>query len=230
MAPGISVVIPAHNEQGYIAEALRCMWEQTRPPDEIVVACDACTDHTADVARAWGARAVQVDARSASRARNAGAAVATGDVLLIQDADTIASENYCAEVEEAVNAGYTFGAAKLVTETNHPISLMRVGIINVYSTICGLFVGAGLWVRRAAFEQVGGYDTSLSWGEDVEITERLSEVGRAKMIHEATLMYCERKFQDNGYWRETMDRNARMLDYYIERRIKKGYAATANRN
>jgi glycosyltransferase involved in cell wall biosynthesis len=206
------------------------MQQQTRPPDEIVVACDACTDHTADVARAFGARPVQIEARSASRARNAGAAVATGDLLIIQDADTIASENYCEEIEQAVNAGYTFGAAKLVTETNHPISLMRVGIINVYSTICGLFVGAGLWVRRAAFEQVGGYDTSLSWGEDVEITERLSEVGRAKMIREATLMYCERKFQDNGYWRETMDRNARMLDYYIERRIKKGYAATANRN
>jgi len=228
MAPGISVVIPAHNEQDYIAEALRCMWEQTRPPAEIVVACDACTDHTADVARAWGARAVQIDARSASRARNAGAAAATGDVLLIQDADTVASPNYCEEVERAVNAGFTFGAAKLVTETNHPISLMRVGIINVYSTICGLFVGAGLWVKRAAFEQVGGYDTSLSWGEDVEITERLSEIGSPKMIREATLMYCERRFQDNGYFRETMERNAKMLDYVIERRIKRPTAAVAN--
>ncbi len=228
MAPVLSVVIPAHNEEDYLAEGLRCLRGQTRPPDEIVVACDACTDATSEVAVEHGARAVCVNVRSAPNARNAGAAAARGDVLLIQDADTIASPNYCEEVERAVEEGYTFGSARLVSETAHPVMRTRVWVINLWSRMAGLYVGAGIWVRRDAFQAVGGYDTSLTWGEDVELTERLSKIGRQKMIPNATLSYCERRFRDNGYLRETIERNAKMLDYIWSRRIRRRHLADRN--
>lgn len=55
----VAIVIAAHNEELVIAATIRSAARQV-PARNIFVACDGCTDHTAEVARACGATALDI--------------------------------------------------------------------------------------------------------------------------------------------------------------------------
>ena len=86
--PRISVIVPVHNGESTIA---RCLAALSHTPDglaEVLVVDDRSTDRTAAMATAHGARVIaNPSGRGPAAARNAGAAVARGDVLLFVDAD-----------------------------------------------------------------------------------------------------------------------------------------------
>lgn len=82
-----SVIIPAHNEQAVIHRALSSIKEQSFKDYEVIVVCDACTDNTKEIAEAYGAKVVEIDAHSSGAARNAGIDKAIGEWVLFCDAD-----------------------------------------------------------------------------------------------------------------------------------------------
>src|SRR5437867_3626205 len=90
----LSVIVPAYNEEKLIGRCLGCIAEAVAAnaaPDwtsEIIVVDNNSTDGTGALARAAGATVVFEPINQISRARNAGAAVATGDWLLFVDADS----------------------------------------------------------------------------------------------------------------------------------------------
>ncbi len=92
----VSVVIPAYNAAGTIAEALDSVWEQTRRPEEVIVVDDASTDETAQVVGQWRAqrsagdkvRLIRLGRNSGPAvARNRGIAEACGDWVAFLDGD-----------------------------------------------------------------------------------------------------------------------------------------------
>ena len=88
----ISIVIPAYNEEALLAatlNAVRASADAIGVPYEVIVVDDGSTDRTAEIARAHGARVVAVHLRQIGAARNAGAKVAAGDLLVFVDADTL---------------------------------------------------------------------------------------------------------------------------------------------
>src|SRR5436189_2437358 len=88
----ISFVVPAHNEEALLGRTLTAIHEAAREseqPYEIVVASDASTDRTAEIAAEHGARVVAIDRRQIAAARNAGAVASTGEILIFVDADTM---------------------------------------------------------------------------------------------------------------------------------------------
>ena len=107
----LSIVIPARNEEALIGEALEAILASVAHasgvgrddlwlPDtayEIVIADDGSEDATAAIVTTFaedvGVRLVDCAGRSCAAARNAGAAVSTGQVLCFVDADTIVPEN-----------------------------------------------------------------------------------------------------------------------------------------
>jgi glycosyltransferase involved in cell wall biosynthesis len=107
----LSFVIPAHNEEALIGEALEAILASVARaagvsrndlwlPDtafEVIVSDDASQDATADIVRTFahdaGVRLVACAAGTCAAARNAGAAVSSGRVLCFVDADTIVPEN-----------------------------------------------------------------------------------------------------------------------------------------
>jgi len=72
----VSVLIATYNRARYLPDALDSMLGQTRPPEEVIVADDGCTDNTAEVIARYGPR-IQYH----KLAQNQGKAVALNSIL-----------------------------------------------------------------------------------------------------------------------------------------------------
>src|SRR5687768_3226235 len=102
----ISIVIPAYNEEKLLPATLESVqaaaagfgargWEH-----EIIVCDNNSSDRTAEIARAKGARVVFEPINQIGRARNSGAAAASGDWLIFIDADSHPSRELLSDVAE----------------------------------------------------------------------------------------------------------------------------------
>ncbi len=85
----ISVVIPAHNNGGYLKRSIESVLSQSVKADEIIIVDDGSTDNTAEVARGYGDKIVYVRQSNsgASVARNTGIRVSTSEWIAFLDAD-----------------------------------------------------------------------------------------------------------------------------------------------
>ena len=88
----ISVVVTCYNSARFVADALKSILEQTRPPIEILVIDDGSTDDTAQVVASFDdprIRYVHQENAGVSAARNRGIELARGDLIGFLDADDI---------------------------------------------------------------------------------------------------------------------------------------------
>lgn len=92
----LSVVIPAHNNEGHVGASIESMLRQTCPPTEILVVDDASDDGTPNVVGELAAKHPSIrlirlaENRGAYFARNVGLAASCGDFVAFQDADDFA--------------------------------------------------------------------------------------------------------------------------------------------
>jgi hypothetical protein len=94
--PLISVVVPVHNTQSYLAQALESIRAQTYTRWELIVVDDGSTDGSVDVARRQAAQDPRIKVFERPRAGvsatlNAGVALAEGDLIARMDADDVAA-------------------------------------------------------------------------------------------------------------------------------------------
>jgi glycosyltransferase involved in cell wall biosynthesis len=108
--PTVSIIIPVLNEELCIEATLRHVQRQLAPAaSEVVVVDGGSSDATVALARRCGARVVQAG-RGRARQMNAGAAAASGDILVFLHADTRPPEGLVAEVRRALGqAGVVLG-------------------------------------------------------------------------------------------------------------------------
>ena len=93
----VSVVIPTYNGSPYIDQTLQSVFNQTQPPQEIIVVDDASTDDTVErvkrIAQRWPIplKLIQRATNSGSPAApmNAGIATARGDLIAVLDQDDV---------------------------------------------------------------------------------------------------------------------------------------------
>lgn len=92
----ISVIIPCHNAGFYLAQTIGSVLDQSHAAQEIIIIDDGSTDDSLDIARRFGhvcgpdlIRVYSERSGNATRTRNLGAALATGDALMFLDADDV---------------------------------------------------------------------------------------------------------------------------------------------
>jgi glycosyltransferase involved in cell wall biosynthesis len=102
--PTVSVVMPCYNAGRYVAAALRSVLAQTLAPAEIIVVDNGSTDGSPEIVAGFGpaVRLLREERRGASRARIAGAAVATGEALMFLDADDLIAPDTLAALAAAL--------------------------------------------------------------------------------------------------------------------------------
>jgi glycosyltransferase involved in cell wall biosynthesis len=184
--PTITVVTPSFNAAATIEETLRSVREQDYPHVEHVVVDGGSTDGTVEILeRAEGVRFVSEPDRGLSHAMNKGVAMATGDVIGWLNADDVYLPGALARVGEALRqrpeALWATGRCLIIDGEGREI---RRGITRYKDTLLrhwsfGLhltqnFVSApSTFVRRHAFDLVGGFDERFRYSMDYDVWLRL---------------------------------------------------------
>ena len=201
----ISVIIPAFNEERLIGETLRHVnaartafsrrgWET-----EIIVCDNNSTDRTAELARAGGAVVVFEPVNQIARARNCGAAAASGDWLVFIDADSHPSAELFADVAGQVEAGRCLaGGSTVKLEGNYLVGNLISRLWNAISRIGRLLAGSFIFCETTAFRQVGGFNNELFAAEEIDLSQRLKRLARSTrrrivILHRHPLLTSARK-------------------------------------
>jgi glycosyltransferase involved in cell wall biosynthesis len=209
--PRISLIVPAHNEERYLprlldsVERARDAYSAGRGAVEVIVADNASTDRTAELALARGCRVARVEKRAIAAARNGGASLATGEILCFTDADGQIHPNTFEAVERAVVSGRCVaGATGVVMERWSPGIVTTFAVFLPMVWLAGMDTGV-VFCRRADFDAVGGYDETRLYAEDVVFLWMLRRHGRASGRRLVRLsgvkgIASARKFDRHGDW------------------------------
>jgi Glycosyltransferases involved in cell wall biogenesis len=105
----VSVVIPAHNSEAFIAQAIRSVRAQTLAIAEIIVVANDCTDRTKQIAVDLGAVVLEQKRRSIAAALNLAIKASTQPWIAFLDADDLWHEDkirmQCKAIESCPNVG-----------------------------------------------------------------------------------------------------------------------------
>ncbi len=202
----ISFVVPAYNEELTLLGTLTSIHEAMRAIGgayEIIVADDDSTDATAAIATQADARVVHVKNRQISKTRNQGAAAAQGDRLIFVDADTHVNEEVIRATIWALDHGAVGGGASVQFDGEAP-RYARFMLWWVLTQMRWLRMAAGcfFFVRRDAFDAVGGFDERHFAGEEIMLSWALRRHGRMEILPEQVVT-SSRKFRTRSFWETT---------------------------
>jgi glycosyltransferase involved in cell wall biosynthesis len=211
----ISVVIPAHDVEDFIQEAIESVHAQTLPVAEVIVVADACSDKTQRIAERSGATVLVTDARNIAAARNLGIRSASQKWIALLDADDLWQAN---KIELQWKALESFPESAIIScalftlcdgGVNKPSkSQMREKRMNV--TCPAVVTKQGTYfpevngsvltwfpvppptalIRRDVFDIAGFFDEDLLFNEDVEFFARALK-GHSLVVVEEPLV-CRR--------------------------------------
>ena len=159
-SPTASFVVPALNEADYLPATLRSIRAQTTGVDyEVVVADGASTDATRAIASEAGAHVVVSDAGGIAAGRNAGARAVRGEWLAFVDADTTVRPDYLDRMLGFAHESGVAGASSHCRVTDcYRGKAMQVVVNRAFPLLeRPVLPGFNTFVRRSAFESVGGY-------------------------------------------------------------------------
>jgi len=180
VTPAISVIIPCYNGEAYLAEALESVAAQTLQPAQTIVVDDGSTDGSAAVARSFPwVTLVSQENRGLPAARNAGLAVATGDLLAFLDADDAWEPQKLARqaayLAEHPEVPFVFAYHRYRIEDPEalpPFLRHTLTLESERSTLPSAWL-----VRREAMDLVGHFRTGLTISDDLDWLMRASDLG-----------------------------------------------------
>jgi len=183
-------VIPTLDEAATVAGTIAAA-RAVLPDAEVIVADAGSGDGTAQAAAAAGARVLQAPGTRAE-AMNAGAAAASGDVLVFLHADTHLPAGAGTAIDAALRRA---GAGAFRIGFDRPRPLVE-RVVNARSRLLGIVYGdQALFVSREAFERVGGY-RPLPIMEDRDLAARLRRTGGLAIVPLAVTTSARRHRSD----------------------------------
>lgn len=182
----LSVIVPAWNEERELPATLArltAILGECGRTHELIVVDDGSTDRTPEIARSFGARVERVAKRQIAAVRNAGAAVARGEILVFVDADTRVPWATLDAALRELDAGAVGGGAPVAMEGRiPPLVLPAFLAFTVVWGWLGHAAGCFVWCRRGDFEAVGGFDERFFASEEVWLSKALAARGRFVIV------------------------------------------------
>lgn len=191
-----SIIIPTLNEARAVGPRVAACFS-LRPDPEVIVADGGSGDRTANLARRAGAIVV-TSPRGRGIQMNAGAAAASGEVLVFLHVDVVMPQQAWSALETAVARADLVGGA-FRRRFDSPSRFLALGcrLADLRGAWLRLYLGdQAIFTRRAAFDALGGYPTTPLF-EDLEFSRRLRRRGRTTLIR-APVLASARRFDAEG--------------------------------
>ena len=195
--PRVSVIIPAHNAERDIADAVRSVLDQTCPDFEIIVVDDGSSDGTLAALQPFGSRVRAHSQQNAgvSAARNAGALLATGEWLAFLDADDLwMPAKLQHQLALATPMSFTdrlnIGARGDLPVLQSESTPMRGGDIFVALMRESNFITtSSVMIRKDVFDALGGFSPELRTAEDWDLWLRVAARHEIGFVPEPLVQY-----------------------------------------
>jgi peptidoglycan-N-acetylglucosamine deacetylase len=185
----ISIIVPARNEEKFIAKCLTSLKDQTYKGDYEIVVVDNCsTDKTAKIARSFGVRVISATKeKSVFYARQLGADATKGDIIVQADGDTLYPRHWLEKIakkfEEHAEAVALSG--RFLYREKFTWSWIEIPARNWMNKISSAFFGRPFLVcgatfafRREAFYRAGGYRNIAYSADQHGITTKFRKQGK----------------------------------------------------
>ena len=187
----LAVVIPAHNEERLITTCINSLRADRTTPFEVFVVAHNCTDQTAELASAAGARVlplVGLGGKGLALDHGFRKALELGaDAVLVVDADSVVSKNLLAAVSGSIRAGASAVQARYEVANPDENQRTRLSALSIFGMnvvrprgranlglSCGMF-GNGFALAADTLHLVPYTANSLV--EDLEYHLRLLNAG-----------------------------------------------------
>jgi glycosyltransferase involved in cell wall biosynthesis len=206
MTAFVSILIPCHNGERFVAQAIESALAQSWPEKEVLVVDDGSTDCSLDVIRSFGSRICWESGpnRGANAARNRLLELAGGDWLQYLDADDYLMPDKVARQMECVAAHSSTDViySPVVLEHWSPMEARREALPiprprDPWILLARWYLpqtGASLW-RRQAILDVGGWKVDQPCCQEHELYLRL-------LMADKKFTYCDHA---NAVYRQWSD-------------------------
>ena len=197
MTASISVVIPAHNEESFIEDAIRSVQAQTLKVSEIIVVADDCSDRTAHIAAELGATVFEQNRRNMAAGLNLGISASNQPWIALLDADDFWDTNKIARQWSAIETcpkaaivscdvftlmdqEITSRSKRYLSERWEKVDYVTVSDHTQYiervdgGFLTRFFIATPtVLLRRDLFSMLGVFDETLLFGQTLEFFARV---------------------------------------------------------
>ncbi len=183
----VSFILPMYNEEESIADCIKSILSQARYCNklEIIVVDNGSTDSGPQIAEQMGAVVIRKIGGTIASVRNAGAAISTGDYLGFIDSDCVLPVRWLevALGEMLSHSAGACGAGYLSHDKDNWIERSWFYEYKKFIGKCRFIPSGNFFIKRSAFEDVGGFSEDLVTCEDADICERLVRLGYDVIYH-----------------------------------------------
>jgi len=211
-AEKISIIIPVLNEANTINGVLARILGASNL--EVIVADGGSQDETVALAQSVGVKVIAATGGRASQ-MNAGAAVATGSILLFLHADTHLPPAFDTFVRQVLlDTGTIAGAFELRIDAELWGIRLIEKMVNLRSHFLSLPYGdQAIFLKASIFKKIGGFP-NLPIMEDFELMRRLKRYGKIA-IAPAPVLTSGRRWQKLGVVRTTLINQLIIIGYFL---------------
>ena len=168
---------------------------------EIILSDAMSSDKTVEIARRYAANIVQTAKRGISIGRNNGAKQAKGDILLFIDADCHLKSDFLSNMDKAFNSSEIVTATGLaypddgsfIARFVYLVTFILVRLFGFFGLY--LFPGVCVAYRRWAFENLNGFREDFGIVEDLDLSKRISKIGKCRIVPEAKVYVSTRRLK-----------------------------------
>jgi rSAM/selenodomain-associated transferase 2 len=191
----ISIIIPALNEEKYIAEVLEHTLK-LKGHFEVLVVDGGSQDRTLELAQTFKKVNTLQSSKGRAAQMNYGALQANGEILLFLHADTFLPNNFYTSVIDLCKKEKVVGGSfRLHMNDSHPIFKFYKWC-SQFSLEIFTYGDHAMFIKAGIFNKIKGYKP-IEFMEDIEIQKRLRKEGKFRKL-KCEVTTSNRRFQKNG--------------------------------
>jgi len=220
---GIAVIIPCLNEAEQLPTTLSAVMKARESlaancSVDVLVVDGGSNDNSVEISKNFGCRVITGDRQQRAHQLNLGAAATDAELLWFVHADTkIPTPSFTALARAMEDPTVLGGGFCRRFAPSSPYLSWTSFVADLRGRFWRYFYGdQAMFVRRSAFDALGGFDESLELAEDLDLSLRLRELGKIVTLR-GPVIGSARRFDKLGA-REQIHRDRQFVKTWMRER------------